>query len=72
MTKYEKLYGVSVSHFLNEEANVKEKLRLANIQMTKLMVKMAGEKYDYERECEVHELNQAIVWCRKILENIDG
>ena len=68
MTKYEILYGVPVSYFPNEEANVREKLRLVNVQ---IIIHMAMNKgYTYEAQCELHELNQAASWCRKILEDI--
>ena len=70
MTKYEELYGVPVDFFPNEKENVKEKLRLAT--------KRAGEfhslklPYTYENQCKLHELNQAISWCKKILDDIEG
>ena len=68
MTKYEKIYGVTVDHFPNEKENVEEKLKLA---MKQLCVVMGVNKlYSYENQCELHEINQAIMWCRKILNDI--
>lgn len=69
MTKYEILYGVTVDHFPNEEANVREKLRLANGQVAMFMA--ANKAYSYESQCELHELNQAVNWARKILADIE-
>ena len=62
MTKYEELYGVKVDDFPNEEANVRKKLKLVTDKISEL---------DYEYQLKLHELNQAKVWCRKILEDIE-
>ena len=70
MTKYEVLYGVPVSHFPNEEANIREKLRLVTKQIEAHM--SAKKPYSYEEQCEIFELGQASAWCRKILEDIEG
>ena len=69
MTKYEILYGVPISHFPNEEENVREKLRLANEQVGIFL--KADKPYTYETQCELHELNQAVAWARKILQDIE-
>ena len=70
MTKYETLYGVPVSHFPKEEENIREKLRLVTIQIGEFH--RAGHPHTYERQCELHELNQSSSWCRKILEDIEA
>ena len=67
MTKYEKLYGHTVEHFPNEESNVREKLRLAREQLAKTN----NLAYTYENQCYIHELNKAVEWCTKILEDIE-
>ena len=67
MTKYEQLYGYTVSHFPNELENVKEKLRLARIKS----VVLNDEPYTYENQVKTHEINQAIQWCEKILKDIE-
>ena len=69
MTKYEILYGVTVSHFPNEEENVREKLRLVQSQMARFATEK--KEYNYENQCALHELNQAQEWCRKILSDIE-
>ena len=68
MTKYEILYGFTVDHFPNEKENVEEKLRLATKQLGLFMA--LNKPLTYDNQCELHELNQAIMWCRKILEEI--
>lgn len=68
MTKYEKIYGVTVDHFPNEKENVKEKLRLARYMANKIR----GKVYSYEQQCELHEANQAVEWAEKILIDIEG
>ena len=70
MTKYEILYGVPVSHFPHEEENVREKMRLAKEKLAELEKTTSG--YVYEEQLVIHEYNQAISWCRKILEDIEG
>ena len=70
MTKYEILYGVPVSHFPNEEANVREKLKLATEKLHEFSKTTTG--YIYEDQLVIHEYNQAISWCRKILEDIES
>ena len=70
MTKYEILYGVPVSYFPNEEQNVREKLRLATEELAKYSKGVSG--YVYEEQLIIHEYNQAISWCRKILEDIEA
>ena len=67
MTKYMKLYGVEVTHFPNEKENVTEKLKLARIKASELW----DRPYSYEKEVELHEINQSIEWCRKILNDIE-
>ena len=69
MTKYEILYGKPISHFPNEENNVREKLRLVTIEIGKIYD--MKKPYTYENSCEMHELEQAKAWCRKILEDIE-
>lgn len=69
MTKYEKIYGVTVDHFPNEKDNVREKLRLAMEMRNKIILE--NRPYSYENECEMAEINQAITWCEKILKDID-
>ena len=70
MTKYEELYGVPVSYFPHEEENVREKLRLATEKLNEYQKGVTG--YVYEQQLVIHEYNQAISWCRKILEDIQG
>jgi len=68
MTKYEKLYGVTVDHFPNEKENVKEKLRLARKQYNKIMSEGIES---YEDEVALHEAWQAVKWAEKILQDIE-
>tara|TARA_R110000772_G_scaffold5454_8_gene19538 strand:+ start:6241 stop:6450 length:210 start_codon:yes stop_codon:yes gene_type:complete len=68
MTKYEKLYGVTVDQFPNERENVEKKLHLA----TKKRGEIWLNAYSYEQQVELHELTQAIEWCRKILKDINN
>lgn len=68
MTKYEILYGVTVDHFPNEKENVLEKLRLATLMRNEVY----KQPYNFEQQTELHELNQSIEWCRKILSDIEG
>ena len=68
MTKYEILYGVPVSYFPHEEENVREKLRLATEMIGKIYE--MKKPYNYENSCELHELEQAQAWARKILRDI--
>ena len=70
MTKYEILYGKPVSYFPNEEKNIREKLRLAKQKLAEFSKDIS--EYVYEEQLIVHEYNQAIAWCRKILEDIEG
>ena len=70
MTKYEILYGVPVSHFPHEEENVREKLRLVMLKIGEFHT--SGHPHTYENQCELHELNEASAWCRKILNDIEG
>ena len=67
MTKYEILYGVTVDHFPNEKENVQEKLRLATIKASEIW----DRPYSFEQQTELHEVNQSIEWCRKILKDIE-
>ena len=69
-TKYEILYGVPVDYFPNEEENVRDKLRLATSQL--INFEQNNPEYTYENQCIIHEYNNAISWCRKILEDINS
>ena len=66
-TKYELLYGVTVDRFPNEKENVSNKLQLA---LGRRMDYELKKPLSYEEECELHEINQAIRWCTKILKDI--
>ena len=67
MTKYEMLYGVKADHFPNERENVKEKLKLATLRRAIVY----SEPYSFEQQKELHEINQAIEWARKILQDVE-
>ena len=69
MSKYMELYGVPVSHFLNEEANVRAKLKLVTQQIGKLIAEK--RPYSYENSCVMHELEQAKAWCTKIIQDTE-
>jgi hypothetical protein len=69
-TKYEQLYGVTVDHFPNERKNVKEKLRLAINKRNEFYKE--DREYTFENQIVLHEINQAISWCEKILKDIDN
>ena len=64
------LYGVEVDHFPNEEANVREKLKLANQQIASFIKE--HPEYTYENQCIKHEIQQASAWARKILNDIEN
>lgn len=68
MTKYEKLYGVTVDHFPNEKENVKEKLRLAYLKRIEVHVR----PYSYPQQVELHSITEAITWAEKILKDIES
>ncbi len=68
MTKYEKLYGVGITHFPNEKENVKEKLRLSKAKMYEYYLNPPTTHEDKLLEFEV---KQAVQWCEKILGDID-
>ncbi len=70
MTKYEKLYGVKVDAFPNEEDNVKKKLKLATEKRATYYGWKRVQKLTFEEECELNEIEQAIAWAEKILEDI--
>lgn len=68
MTKYEMLYGVKVDHFPNEKQNVEEKLSLAVSRYSYVYI---NHEPSEEKEVLLHEINQAIKWCEKILRDIN-
>ena len=70
MTKYEELYGIPVEEFPNERENVEKKLELVKEQISTFI--LANKPYTYENRLELHELNQAQEWCKKILQDIEG
>ena len=69
MTKYEILYGFPISHFPHEEENVREKLRLVKEKIGDFH--SSKLPHTYENQCILHELQQAEVWARKILMDIE-